>query len=284
MIKITAWAIFTVCICTGCTWELKRSTLSVSSSITPILEEQVLENLSKAYDSPYFIPAQAVLSQGAIQIQNQGTIGMKLPYTVTRTADKEVDPSVTMQWQETWTIVPVMDAPDIGRLQYLYTNAVIFANPDRFPNLLPPHQKYFGHYLNFSTQKPTSGESLATSCDGAPPHVAPGGKTVPKSPQPAPGTQNAPKAAAPPSDPFQECSSINALIQSAAYWLIFDAAPSEVLDATHPDGFEAMGSFGRHHIWVRPKEFSQFTAFVLDAVPNTQSSASNSKGLSLSLQ
>lgn len=275
MIRITACAVLSVCACSGCTWELKESTLSVSSSITPIVEEQVLENLSKAYDSPYFIPAQAVLTTGAIQIQNQGTLGMKLPYTVTRTVDKEIDPGVTMQWQETWTITPVMDAPDIGRLQYLYSNAALYANRDRFTDLLSRH-KYFGNYYNFSTERETSGQSLTTSCDGAP------------SPAQPPGTQNAPKPPAPPQDPFQRCSDINALLRKAGTWLAFDTAPSEILDSTHPDGFADMGSvggpIGGHHIWARPKEFAQFVTYVLDAVPNTQGSANNSKGLSLSLQ
>jgi hypothetical protein len=126
-------------------------------------------------------------------------------------------------------------------------------------------------------QKPTSGQSLTTSCDGAPPPPA----------QPTPGTQNAPKAP-PPQDPFQRCSDINALLQNAAAWLVFDAAPPETLDSTHPDGFVDMGkvsgSIGGHHIWARPKEFAQFVTYVLDAVPNTQGSANSSKGLCLSLQ
>src|ERR1700744_676778 len=101
----------------GCTWALQHSTLSVSSSIAPIIEQQVLANLSAAYEAPYSIPAQAVLSQGAVQIQNGTSAALKLPYTHTASSSKEGDPGVTFQWQETWTIVPVMDAQDIARLQ-----------------------------------------------------------------------------------------------------------------------------------------------------------------------
>lgn len=301
MVKRTVCAALSVCICASCTWELRRSTLSVSSSITPIVEQQILENLSKAYDSPYFIPAQAVLSQGAIQIQNQGTVGMKLPYTVTRTTDKEVDPSVTLQWQETWTIVPVMDAPDIGRLQYLYGNAAFYAKESRFPTLLSSDQHYIGQYYNFSMR---SGELLTSSCDGAPAdgpsdpppvprslRVVPKKQTSPKShasrrawTSPSSGASRNAKSLAPHIDPFQNCSRINALLRKANTWLAFDTAPPETFDLEHPDGFEDKGSFGHHRIWAKPQEFAQFTMFVLDAVPNTQSNATNGKGLSLSLQ
>src|ERR1700719_1245988 len=64
-------------LCIGCaSSQLRGSTLAVSTSIGAIIEQQVLGNLAQSYDSPYSIPAQAVLTAGAIQIENQATAAL----------------------------------------------------------------------------------------------------------------------------------------------------------------------------------------------------------------
>jgi hypothetical protein len=257
----------------GCTWALQHSTLSVSSSIAPIIEQQVLANLSAAYEAPYSIPAQAVLSQGAVQIQNGTSVALKLPYTRTASSSKEGDPGVTFQWQETWTIVPVMDAQDIARLQYLYTGAVLKLTRK---GSKPEPQAAAGRYLSFSALRSSYGQATAATCTGAPTDA----KTV--SPEAAiPGAPLTPEASAK-ADPFQDCVKIDKLLADATNWLLFDNAPGTA--SNDPDAFIPKGKFGNHKIWVKPKEFAEFTMFILDAVPNTQSTASNGKGLSLSLQ
>ncbi|MDF2434536.1 MAG: hypothetical protein JWP44_4167 [Mucilaginibacter sp.] len=257
MLRVAIASISLSVLCVGCaSSELRGSTLAVSTSIGPIIEQQVLGNLAQSYDSPYSIPAQAVLSQGAIQIQNQATASLKLPYTHTFNSSKEADPGVTFQWQETWTIVPVMDSEDLDRLQYLYSGATM--------PLRKAPGKPLGHYLSFSIAKPKYGE-FAGSCDTS-------------------ATSPAPKPGSPPPSPFQNCAEINKLLSEAPNWLSFDSEPVRVGDASDPNNFTPKGKFGRHHIWVRPREFAKFTMYVLYATPNSQDTATNAKGLSFSIQ
>ena len=211
--------LLTVCACAGvvgCTSLLLRhSTNSVSSSIRQILQKQVLDNLGRFVDNPYTIPSEAVLTTGAIQIQSQVTGQMKLPYTVTRTTDKEVDPGANVQWQESWTITPVMDSSDLSRLEYLYQGAV--SNARQVTAVVTPSAKYF----SFETHQGHVASAFI-SC-----------KT-------------------PPPSPFEDCTAIDKLLANAPYWLASDAAPVQVGNA-NADGFVDEGNNGGHHIWVRPK-------------------------------
>ena len=254
MLRVAIASLISSVLCIGCaSSQLRGSTLAVSTSIGAIIEQQVLGNLAQSYDSPYSIPAQAVLTTGAIQIQNQATAALKLPYTHTAGSSKEGDPGITLQWQETWTITPVMDSEDLDRLQYLYSGATM--------PLRPVPAKPLGHYLSFSVVKPKYGE-FAGSCDS-----------------PAPS-----KPGAPPPSPFQNCAEINKLLADAPNWLRFDTEPAGAGDRSDPNSFTSKGRFGGHHIWVRPREFAKFTMYVLYATPNSQDTATTNKALSFSIQ
>jgi hypothetical protein len=236
----------------GCTsTALRHSTVSVSTSVGVILEQQVLENLSRIYDAPYSMPSQVVLSSGAIQVQNQLTSTLKLPYTVTAKNSKEADLGSNMQWQETWTITPVTDSEDMYRLQFLYQGAV--------KNLLPENKKPVDHvqYLAF---------------DAGPIHF---GATIPIT-DCVPTTTTAISDKKTPSSRFEDCTAIAKLLGDSKNWLAFDSPPNpgSDQDVQHPaDGFIERSVYGRtgRRIWVRPKEFSEFMLYVLFATPKSNS-------------
>jgi hypothetical protein len=161
-----------------------------------------------------------------------------------------------------------------ARLQYLYTGAVLkLTRNDSKPE---PHAAA-GRYLSFSALRSSYGQATAGTCSGAPSDS----NTLSPDVAFTPGLPLTPEASAK-ADPFQNCAKIDKLLAAAASWLVFDKDPGTI--STDPDGFIFKGHFGKHKIWAKPKEFAEFTMFILDAVPNTQSTASNGKGLSLALQ
>jgi hypothetical protein len=167
-----------------------------------------------------------------------------------------------------------MDAQDIARLQYLYTGAVLKLTR----KAAGPEPAAAGRYLSFSALRSSYGQATSASCTGGPPEstaASPDAAAPPKAPL-------TPPEASAKADPFQDCAKIDKLLAAAKDWLVFDSDPGSASADT--DGFIPKGKFGSHKIWVKPKEFAEFTMFILDAVPNTQSTAANGKGLSLSLQ
>jgi hypothetical protein len=120
---MTIGIIMSIALCGGCVTELNTGTQYVSDSIGDLIRQQVVSNLVQAYKRPYSLPSQAVLNQGVITVQNTASLTTKLPYTVTRSTDKEVDPGLSLQWSGAWTVNPVMDGQDAARLEYLYLGA-----------------------------------------------------------------------------------------------------------------------------------------------------------------
>jgi hypothetical protein len=251
----------------GCTSRaLQRSTITVSSSVGAILEQQVLENLGRFYGAPYSMPSQVVLSQGVVQVQNQLTSTLKLPYTLTQKNSKEGDLGLNMQWQETWTIVPVTDSEDLYRLQYLYQGAV--------NNLLPPAQRPTLHqeFLAFDVGPIHLGGSFPKiDCKATEDNSATKQSSGDNSQQPS---------------RFENCAEIAKLLQNSKDWLAIDLEPaqSESEESKYKaDAFVYRNVYARHRIWVRPKEFSQFLLYVLFATPKSKADSST-KGLSLAIQ
>ena len=105
----------------GCTsLVLRGSTESVTSGIGDILEQQIADNLALFRTQQIPLASQVLLGQGAITIQDNVSPTLKLPYTHTASSSKEGDLGASRQWQEAWTITPVMDPKDLTRLQYAY--------------------------------------------------------------------------------------------------------------------------------------------------------------------
>jgi hypothetical protein len=124
ILRVTALC-FIILTMLGCTsGALRRSTGAVASEIGAIIEQQAADNLGRYKERPGSFPSQAVLGQGAVTIQNSITPTLKAPYTLTQKSSKEADLGATMQWQEAWTITPVMDNADLRRLKFVYTCAV----------------------------------------------------------------------------------------------------------------------------------------------------------------
>jgi hypothetical protein len=282
-------------LCTGCaSTELKYSTISVSGSIGEIINQQVVANLVQAYVSPYAIPSQAVLSQGLIQIQNQASITTKLPYTVTRSNDKEIDPGLTFQWQEAWTIVPVMDAQDAARLEYLYVGATATLKRSQSQpepptssgtSSIAPHSENsqllefpLNVYPQYKTERPDYGTYNNQYCIG--PIYNP---QLPWSSSSGDSSKGKQPAISSTEDPFQNCKSINALLGDAASWLAIRKSSGQG-EESGPAGFADHGVVNGYHVWAEPKEFAQFVMFVLDATPNAQNTASSTKGVSFAVQ
>ena len=234
---------------------LRHSTVTVSTSVGVILEEQVLENLSRFYDMPYAMPSQVVLSSGAVQVQNQLTSTLKLPYTNTLSSSKEADLGGTLQWQETWTITPVTDSEDIYRLQYLYQGAVV--------NLLPDNKKPRLHtaFLAFDAGLLHFGSSYQKKdC-----------KPVDSKDETGHTSQ------------FEDCEAIVTLLSNSPEWLAIDVAPTPTSqqEAEHPaDPFVERPVYRGHRIWIRPKEFSEFMLYILYATPKSKA---DTKPLGLSV-
>jgi len=110
---------------TGCTSiALRNSTDAAASQIATIIEQQIGENLGRFHADRFAMPSQMVLGQGAITVQNNVSATLKAPYTLTQKSSKEGDAGTTMQWQESWTVTPVVDPVDLQHLQFVYACAV----------------------------------------------------------------------------------------------------------------------------------------------------------------
>ena len=249
--RVLCIALVGVALCfSACTsWALHRSTASVASSVGTIIEEQVVENLDRFYDAPYSIPSQVVLSQGVVQVQNQLTSALKLPYTLTQKSSKEGDLGANMQWQEAWTIVPVTDSEDIYRLQYLYRGAVRNIRSSRIKTDEEDERDFAPQYLPFSTTPNDIGDPLPGKCPS------------------------------PPSSIFENCDEIKALLGKSSEWLAFDRKPAgSQADLQYAgDDFVTKRGNGIHRIWVRPREFSKFVMYVLYATPKSKVEATTTK-------
>lgn len=114
----------------GCTsFVLRKSTESVTYTINTILEQQIADNLALFHGDGIPLPSQMVLGQGAITIQDNISPQFKFPYTNTRSSSKEGDLGASRQWQEAWSVTPVVDADDLLRLQYVYQCAATTTCP-----------------------------------------------------------------------------------------------------------------------------------------------------------
>jgi len=254
MIKQVLIALFCIALCSCTAVALRRSTVTVSSSVETILQEEILGNLGRFYDSPFAIPSQVTLSTGVVTVQNQLTSTLKVPYSLVQKSSKEEDVGANMQWQEAWTITPITDSEDLSRLQYLYSRAVSHVRKNQHAEL-----SFNGtlKYLSFSTEAAGFGKTLEVPC-----------------PKPPPST-------------FEDCDRIDSLLSKSQDWLAFDVKPgispnegTEFAD----DHFVDMKTNAGHHIWARQREFSQFVLYVLYAVPKSKSTADQGKGLSFSIQ
>jgi hypothetical protein len=70
---------------------LRRTTVDIGLSVNAIQEQQVLENIARFADQPDGLPAQLVLTGGAVQVSQNATGSLKAPYTLTLKNSKELD-------------------------------------------------------------------------------------------------------------------------------------------------------------------------------------------------
>jgi len=104
--------------------QLNTDTLDMSTTVADIQERQVINNLIRVIDDPYAIPAQVVLTGGGVQVSNQLSPSLAVPFTDISKTSRSVNLGVSNQWVENWSLAPITDPDDIRRLRALYRLAV----------------------------------------------------------------------------------------------------------------------------------------------------------------
>jgi hypothetical protein len=130
-------AIISILTLTSCaSSQVNYNTLDIASTYDQLITKQVTFNLRKTYENPYGIPAFVKVSNQTATTQNSITPTFTLPLTdqittalngvgalTSRTSQftgKSLSLSAVDQWNQTYTLSPIVDPDQLRRLQTLY--------------------------------------------------------------------------------------------------------------------------------------------------------------------
>lgn len=105
--------------------QLRADTEDMGTSFGYLQQRQILFNVSRMIDDPWAMPGHIDVSSGTLQVQDQASVGFKLPYTgLMGHGAREADPNVQTQEQHSFIISPVSDGDDLRRLHAIYRYAI----------------------------------------------------------------------------------------------------------------------------------------------------------------
>ena len=113
---------------TACaTPQLRSSTVAAGRTATDIIYSMVLDNVAMAKQLPGSLPWHIKITQGAITIQDSVT--PTLGYMSAAAITRSIQLAGTQSAQVSWTVVPVVDQPTLGKLQHYYASAATGTDP-----------------------------------------------------------------------------------------------------------------------------------------------------------
>jgi len=101
--------------------QLRDNTMQLISTLEDMRYTQLLTNISNEIDRADSVPSLGVTSSGTATSQQTGMLALQLtqPFDFTHNS-KMLNPTVSTQWQDNWTITPVSDPQDLLNLRALY--------------------------------------------------------------------------------------------------------------------------------------------------------------------
>ncbi len=135
--------------------QLNQNTADLSTSIHLLARKQIFYNLDQAFKDEQFVPSQVTLASGSAQTSNSISPTLTVPFAPSVTATNTYGSSATFgtqanqvglagpglslgltdSWNQSWTMTPLSDGNQIGRLRSLYnfvvSSSAQFASEDR---------------------------------------------------------------------------------------------------------------------------------------------------------
>jgi hypothetical protein len=128
----------------GCSsTQLNYNTSDLATSLNSLAKKQIFYNLAQASTDAQFVPSQVIIASGNAQTTNSITPTITLPFATSYqlgntfgTASNGsftnqaslAGPGLSLQasdvWNQSWTMSPISDANQIGRLRALYTYVI----------------------------------------------------------------------------------------------------------------------------------------------------------------
>ena len=116
----------------GCTeLALRKSTAQISSTLTDLQFQQVLDNLARFEDNPDTIPSFAVVTAGTVALNDQAGGGLSATYSPTLSSAQQGGgalPILSLLFPfsaqrglaENWSLTPITDSDNLRRLRCAY--------------------------------------------------------------------------------------------------------------------------------------------------------------------
>jgi hypothetical protein len=266
----------------GCaSTQLNHNALDLASTVGNLVTQQILSNLSRAIDNPTGIPSQVGISAGSVTTQNSVTPSLNNPITSAITTVTSANPSrsvndpskvlnlsVSGQWNQSWSLDPLVDADQLRRLRALYGFAARHTDRRGLLCEYPLVEKASG--------RGSVGEGPARPGD-APIYVkrgcGPGGSDLEVDADPAflkpPGCVICEGPSLPPKNGKpRKALVVNDKLRND--WLLWTGPGQSV-----PPGAIALGVYGNRELFVRGNKgmdaFNEFQLFVLEATAESDS-------------
>jgi hypothetical protein len=253
----------------GCTSvELTSATTALAPAINTITLNQVYSNLALYIDacqaggSCNVVPSQFVLGGGQVQVSNQ----IQAPNLTANFHGRTISSLAFQdqnQWTQNWSLTPVTDFSDLERLRDLYRLAVQLTPDDAAANKLLVRD-FADRYLATQVKGLDPGtQNLSKLVTGGPiTGAAAGGISIDEAPLPL---------------PIDTSGAVNTDPSTWRYplpgrkWIYWDlAAP--------PAGFENVGRFAGHHLYIARGGLQNFLIWISGATANTSGGGGKAPG------